>query len=115
MSPAYAYAGTNASSRCRILSACRHAQSCRSGAIRQLCSLPLAAELMLCSCAGMSLGEALDSAFAHRISLPADDAEHAGAPITDTAAVPQPDPAAAHHLQLGPGRMEQEGTTQPAC
>ena len=60
----------------------------------------------------MSLGDALDTAFAHRITLPAGDQEHMGAPIADTAAAQLPDPTAGQSAELGPGSMEQGGATQ---
>ena len=60
----------------------------------------------------MSLGDALDTAFAHRITLPAGDQEHMGAPIADTAAAQLPDPTAGQPAAVGPGSMEQGGATQ---
>lgn len=60
----------------------------------------------------MSLGDALDTAFAHRITLPAGDQEHMGAPIADTAAAQLPDPTAGQPAEVGPGSMEQDGATQ---
>ena len=60
----------------------------------------------------MSLGDALDTAFAHRITLPAGDQVHMGAPIADTAAAQLPDPTAGQPAEVGPGSMEPGGATQ---